>query len=287
MLLANESILSSNDSSVYSTDDDHVSFKRSYLYLSKIKLTVAGGILDYSDVRVTDGAYLHLTESGSTSYQKNTGTYTFSYVQVEKNGTIVFDYSCLAVPSVLRKRIFSGLAGVLLKVENVLKVETGGRILSDGEGMNCLNYFFIYAVKLMSPTSFRKHDFESSTDFSASFYSQNHQFYKNSNTENQNQSPNCVRGNTLLSSVFLISFSSFLPFFHLLFPSSSFPFSSCFSFYFSFSFSFFSLFYSLSLSFFLSLFLPLFLLPPCARIYCMYGCRVQHVRWGGRRGVRG
>ena len=90
--------------------------------------------MDYTDIRLTDGAYLHLTESGSTILESKIGTYTFSFVQVGKNSSILFDYSSAAVPSIYRKRLFSSLPGIFLKVTNVLKISESGKVHSDSEG---------------------------------------------------------------------------------------------------------------------------------------------------------
>ena len=134
LLISNGSILSSNGTKILTTDDDHFLEKRTFLFLSKLSLTVAGGFLDYTDIRLTDGAYLHLTESGSTILESKIGTYTFSFVQVGKNSSILFDYSSAAVPSIYRKRMFSSLPGIFLKVTNVLKISESGKVHSNSEG---------------------------------------------------------------------------------------------------------------------------------------------------------
>ena len=130
----NGTVLSSNNTRTLTTDDDHVFEKRVYLTLSKLSMTIADAAIDYTDVHVTNGAYLRLTEAGSTIVDYKIGTYTLSFVQVDKNSSIIFDYSSVAVKNVLRKRMFPDRKGILLRAINLLKIAQGGAIHSNYEG---------------------------------------------------------------------------------------------------------------------------------------------------------
>lgn len=114
-------------------DDDHTIEQRRYLNLSKITLIIANGVLDYTDIKVTSGAYLHLTEEGSTT--KNVpGVYNLSYLQVRNNGSIIFNYNCLLIDKRYCKKYNSILSGIKLHVLAVLKISLGGTIQSDYQG---------------------------------------------------------------------------------------------------------------------------------------------------------
>ena len=79
---------------------------------------------------------MFLTEAGSTTtnnyHASSQGQYAFSFVQLEPNATLVFDYSCTLVPDSIRKKIYSSRPGILLNT-GILKVATGGHIHSDGQ----------------------------------------------------------------------------------------------------------------------------------------------------------
>ena len=96
--------------------------------------------MDYTDMHLTNEAYLHLTESGSTILDSKVGTYTFKFVQVGENSSIIFNYSTLAVQNNLRKRMFLSLPGIFLKVKNVLKISGGGKVHSNSEGYHGSDY---------------------------------------------------------------------------------------------------------------------------------------------------
>ena len=79
---------------------------------------------------------MFLSEAGSTTtnnyHVSAVGQYAFSFVQLEPNASLVFDYSSTLVPHAVRKKLRPSRPGILL-ITGVLKVATGGRIHSDGQ----------------------------------------------------------------------------------------------------------------------------------------------------------
>ena len=135
--LTNGSVLSANGTLVTTTDDFHAFVPRSYLRISRLTLTVADGQIDHTDLHIGNGGKVYLTEAGSTTsntfHTSAVGQYAFSFVQLEANATLVFDYSSNLVSNKLRKKVRPSRPGVSL-ITGVLKVATGGHIHSDGQG---------------------------------------------------------------------------------------------------------------------------------------------------------
>ena len=120
---------------LYVSNDSTLVYDKKFgetLQLVNMSVILAGGYLDSPLVSIGAGGRLHLTSIGAQTAIANAVVYTFTNLTINALGSVVFDY----------RSVYSGSTNtslVRLKVVEVLTINHGGLISSNGQGYSGLN----------------------------------------------------------------------------------------------------------------------------------------------------